>query len=127
VTGGGTGSSALVTGGGTGSNALVTGGGTGSSALVTGGGTGSNALVTGGGTGATILVTGGGTGTEAITVTLPGGTGMSMEVVVGCNTASITVLDSYFVPVVQFPNVQLIGDAGFCNGNGVSANVASNT
>jgi len=114
VTGGGTGGSAQVTGGGTGSAALVTGGGTGSSTLVTGGGTGSSILVTGGGTGSSILVTGGGTGTKAIAITLPDGTGMAMDISLGCRSANVTVLDASFAPVVAFENVNVIGDTGLC-------------
>ena len=63
----------------------MTGGGTGSPTGVTGSGTGYDKEVTGGGTGSTILVTGGGTGSEAVTITLPDGTGISMELVVGCD------------------------------------------
>ncbi len=115
VTGGGTGSAVQVTGGGTGSAVRVTGGGTGSAVQVTGGGTGSAVQVTGGGTGSAVQVTGGGTGTEAITITLPDGTGMAMEVEMGCKTASVTVLDSAFRPIVAFSNVPVIGDTGLCS------------
>jgi len=105
VTGGGTGTE--VTGGGTGTE--VTGGGTGTE--VTGGGTGIQ--VTGGGTG--IQVTGGGTGSEAIAITLPSGTGLEMEVTLGCQTASVTVLDSNFTEVVSFSHVQVMGETGLCD------------
>ena len=105
VTGGGTGKE--VTGGGTGTE--VTGGGTGTE--VTGGGTGIQ--VTGGGTG--IQVTGGGTGSEAIAITLPSGTGLEMEVTLGCQTASVTVLDSNFTEVVSFSHVQVMGETGLCD------------
>jgi len=114
VTGGGTGLSVQVTGGGTGGATQVTGGGTGSAILVTGGGTGSSTLVTGGGTGSSILVTGGGTGTKAIAITLPDGTGMAMDIVLGCRSANVTVLDASFAPVVVFDNVNVIGDTGLC-------------
>ncbi len=116
VTGGGTGSSTLVTGGGTGSSTLVTGGGTGSSTLVTGGGTGSSTLVTGGGTGSTFLVTGGGTGTEAIAITLPDGTGLAMNITLGCRSATVTVLDANFASVATFTNVPVVGNTGLCGG-----------
>ena len=114
VTGTGTGSNTLVTGTGTGSNTLVTGTGTGSNTLVTGTGTGSNTLVTGTGTGSTILVTGTGTGAEDISITLPNGTGMSMEVSLGCNSAGVTIVDQYSAPVVSFSNVQVFGYSGSC-------------
>jgi len=116
VAGGGTGSD--VAGGGTGSD--VAGGGTGSD--VAGGGTGSD--VAGGGTGSdsygnngnnTILVAGGGTGSDAIVITLPGGTDMQMEVSLGCNSASVSILDSNFVEVVSFANVPVFGASGFCS------------
>ena len=113
VTGGGTG--AKVTGGGTG--AEVTGGGTG--AKVTGGGTG--VKVTDGATGSTILVTGGGTGSEGITVTLPNGTGMSMEVSVDCGTAGVSILDENSVPIISFSNVAVVGNTGFCGADGFGA------
>jgi hypothetical protein len=72
-----------------------------------------------------VLVTGGGTGAEAVVITLPDGTGMSMEVSMGCGSANVTVVDSNFAPVVQFTDVAVIGDAGFCdigNYGGFSAN-----
>jgi len=79
--------------------------------LVAGAGTG--AEVAGAGTGAEIA--GAGTGADAITVTLPGGTGLAMEVIMGCGSASVAVLDSASVPVVLFPNVPVRGDSGFCS------------
>jgi hypothetical protein len=39
-----------------------------------------------------------------------------MEVTMGCSSASVTVLDSSFAPVVSFDNVAVIGDTGFCTG-----------
>jgi hypothetical protein len=75
--------------------------------------------VTGGGTGSTILVTGGGTGTEAIAITLPAGTGMSMEVSLGCGAATVAIIDSNFTPIVEFSNVAVIGDTGLCGGAGI--------
>jgi hypothetical protein len=92
----------------------VTGNGTGSNTQVTGNGTGSNTQVTGNGTGSTILVTGNGTGAEAITITLPNGTGMEMEVIVGCDTAAVSVMDDLSMTVVAFTNVPVIGNSGFC-------------
>ena len=95
----------------------ITGGGTGSNTEITGGGTGSNTEITGGGTGSTILITGGGTGTEAITITLPSGTGMSMEVSVGCEFAGVTIVDEFSVPIVAFSDVPVIGATGCANGS----------
>jgi hypothetical protein len=121
VTGTGTGSSTQVTGTGTGSSTQVTGTGTGSSTQVTGTGTGSSTQVTGTGTGSTILVTGTGTGTEAITITLPNGTGMNMEVSLGCDTASVSVIDDQSTTVVEFTDVPVIGHSSLCedsNANG---------
>jgi hypothetical protein len=118
VTGGGTGFYTDVTGGGTGSSTDVTGGGTGSSTDVTGGGTGSRTDVTGGGTGSSILVTGGGTGAEAISITLPDGTGMSMEVVLGCQAAGVSIVDENSIPIVTFHNVPVVGNTGLCDNNG---------
>jgi hypothetical protein len=115
VTGGGTGAKTQVTGGGTGAKTEVTGGGTGVKTQVTGGGTGVQAEVTGGGTGASILVTGGGTGAEAIAVTLPNGTGISMEVTLGCGTAEVSIVDEYSVPLATFKNVPIIGNTGLCS------------
>jgi len=115
VTGNGTGSSTDVTGNGTGSSTDVTGNGTGSSTDVTGNGTGSSTDVTGNGTGSSIQVTGNGTGGEAITITFPQGTGMVMEVSVGCGSAFVTVLDQSFVPIVEFSDVAVYGDARFCD------------
>ena len=96
------------------SNVEVTGTGTGSNTQVTGTGTGSNTLVTGTGTGSTILVTGTGTGAEAIIITLPNGTGMNMEVSLGCDSAAVSVMDDLSATVVAFTNVPVIGNSGFC-------------
>jgi len=114
VTGNGTGASLQVTGNGTGSSTLVTGNGTGASTQVTGNGTGLSVQVTGNGTGSTFLVTGNGTGTKAISITLPDGTGMAMDISLGCRSANVTVLDASFAPVVAFENVNVIGDTGLC-------------
>jgi hypothetical protein len=116
VVGGGTGSD--VVGGGTGSD--VVGGGTGSD--VVGGGTGSD--VVGGGTGGDAneyansnqFIVGGGTGSDAIVITLPGGTDMQMEVALGCNSATVSILDSNFAEVVSFNNVPVFGASGYCAG-----------
>ena len=114
VTGGGTGRSTQVTGGGTGRSTQVTGGGTGASTYVTGGGTGASTYVTGGGTGHSIFVTGGGTGAEAITITLPEGTGMAMDVSMGCGYATVSIVDSNFAEIISFPNVRVIGHSTSC-------------
>jgi len=116
VTGNGTGSSIQVTGNGTGASVKVTGNGTGSSIRVTGNGTGSSVRVTGNGTGSSIRVTGNGTGADAITITLPNGTGMAMEVSVNCGFAQVTVSDFNSAPIVAFSNVPVIGGSGFCSG-----------
>jgi hypothetical protein len=104
VAGGGTGKQ--VAGGGTGKQ--VAGGGTGKQ--VAGGGTGKK--VAGGGTG--IQVAGGGTGAEDITITLPAGTGLEMEVSLGCHSASVSVLDSTYAEVISFENVKVMGNTGLC-------------
>jgi hypothetical protein len=119
ITGNGTGSSTDITGNGTGSSTDITGNGTGSSADITGNGTGSNVNITGNGTGSTILITGNGTGADAISVTLPNGTGMNMEVSLACNTAGVSVVDSYSIPVVEFSNVPIIGNSGLCENSNV--------
>ncbi len=77
---------------------------------VTGGGTGVE--VTGGGTG--IEVTGGGTGLEKIAITLPSHTGLEMDVILGCGSASVSILDSNFAEVAYFSNVEVMGDTGLC-------------
>jgi len=41
--------------------------------------------------GSTILVAGSGTGSEAIAITLPRGTGMHMEITMGCSSATVSV------------------------------------
>jgi hypothetical protein len=82
--------------------------------LVTGNGTGASTLVTGNGTGATIQVTGNGTGAEAVNITLPNGTGMSMEISLGCHSADVTIVDDNFAPVVTFQGVAVLGNTGLC-------------
>lgn len=118
VTGNGTGSSVQVTGNGTGSSIQVTGNGTGSSVQVTGNGTGSAVQVTGNGTGASIQVTGNGTGAEAIRITLPHGTGISMEVSLGCGSANVTIVDHMLAPIVAFDDVPVIGGGTECGFSG---------
>ena len=103
VVGGGTGTE--VVGGGTGIK--VVGGGTGTE--VVGGGTGTE--VVGGGTGA--LVVGGGTGSESITTA----TNLQFEVILGCQTASVSVLDSNSAEIVSFQDIQIIGETGLCTEN----------
>jgi hypothetical protein len=94
---------------------LVTGSGTGGSIDVTGSGTGSSIDVTGSGTGSSIQVTGSGTGSEAIIITLPDGTGMSMEISLGCSVASVTIVDESWAPIVSFGNVPVLGETGLCS------------
>ena len=98
----------------------VAGAGTGIN--VAGAGTGIN--VAGAGTG--INVAGAGSGVDAITITLPQGTGMFMEVAVGCGYASVAVVDSDSTPVVTFENVRVIGDASFCD-DGLGDSFANNS
>ena len=114
VTGAGTGGQLDVTGAGTGGNLDVTGAGTGGQLDVTGAGTGGNLDVTGAGTGSSINVTGAGTGANGIVITLPEGTGLAMEVVLGCGSATVSVLDADSVEVVSFADVPVIGAADFC-------------
>jgi hypothetical protein len=117
TTGGGTGAKFETTGGGTGIETTgggtgieTTGGGTGIE--TTGGGTGIE--TTGGGTGIYVLTTGGGTGQESIAITLPSNSGLEMEVTLGCQTASVSILDSNFTEVVSFNDIQVIGNTGLC-------------
>jgi hypothetical protein len=84
-------------------------------------GSGSGLDVAGSGSGSQILVAGSGSGTDAITITLPEGTGMAMEISMGCKFATVAVIDSNSVQVVAFNKVRLIGSPEFCNkrfGNG---------
>jgi hypothetical protein len=73
-------------------------------------------LVTGGGTGSSILVTGDVTGIEAVSITLPSGTGLGMEISLGCNSANVTIMDANNVSVARFENVNVIGNTGLCSG-----------
>ncbi len=108
IAGAGTGTE--IAGAGTGTE--IAGAGTGTE--IAGAGTGTE--IAGAGTGSQILIAGAGTGTDAITITLPQGTGLAMEVSMGCGVATVTVIDSNFVPVVAFENVAVIGNPGFCDG-----------
>ena len=73
------------------------------------------AIVTGGGTG--IEIAGGGTGNESVFLTLPDGTGLEMEITLGCKTASVSVLDSNYAEVVAFSDIPVMGDTGLCDAN----------
>jgi hypothetical protein len=101
-----------ITGNGTGKE--ITGNGTGKE--ITGNGTGKEIT-----TGSTILITGNGTGSEGVTITLPQGTGMSMEVSVDCGTAGVSILDENSVPIISFSNVAVVGNTGFCGADGFGA------
>jgi hypothetical protein len=128
VTGNGTGSAVQVTGNGTGSAVQVTGNGTGSAIEVTGNGTGAAIQVTGNGTGSSIEVTGNGTGAEAIMITLPQGTGISMEVNLGCGSADVTIVDQLFAPIASFNDVSVVGGGSDCSVGGfddLGANIHS--
>jgi hypothetical protein len=105
---------------GSGTGADVAGSGTG--ADVAGSGTGAD--VAGSGTGehsagalTSIMVAGSGTGADAIVITLPNGTAMQMEVSLGCNSASVSIVDAGFVEVVNFSNVPVFGASSFCSSN----------
>jgi len=48
-------------------------------------------------------------------ITLPNGTGLELEIEMGCNSATVSVLDSKdFSEVVTFNNIQVLGDTGLC-------------
>ncbi|MFV1977331.1 MAG: hypothetical protein ACC651_16430, partial [Candidatus Scalindua sp.] len=75
--------------------------------------------IAGGGTGTTIQIAGGGTGNENLVVTLPNGTGLEIEVALGCSTATVSVLDSAdYSEIIAFNNVKVVGDTGLCQSNG---------
>jgi hypothetical protein len=40
-----------------------------------------------------------------------------MEVTLGCQSASVTVLDSSYAEVVSFNNIPVMGDTGLCQSN----------
>jgi hypothetical protein len=105
IAGGGTG--LQIAGGGTG--VQIAGGGTG--VQIAGGGTG--VQIAGGGTG--VQIAGGGTGVSSILITLPDGTGLDMEIVLGCDSATVSVLDSENLSeIVTFTDVKVVGDTGLC-------------
>jgi len=114
----GSGTGAETVGSGTGSHTV----GSGTGASTVGSGTGSDTV--GSGTGlnsnlngrSLILTVGAGTGSKAVEITLPGGEGMQMEIALGCNSASVSVLDSNFGEVVSFSNVPAYGASAFCSG-----------
>jgi hypothetical protein len=37
-----------------------------------------------------------------------------MEITLGCQTASVSVLDSNYTEVVSFDNIKVMGDTGLC-------------
>ena len=47
-------------------------------------------------------------------MTLPDGTGLQMEIEMGCSSAKVTILDAKFAEVVSFANVPVMGSTGFC-------------
>jgi hypothetical protein len=40
-----------------------------------------------------------------------------MEVTLGCQTASVSVLDSNYTEVVSFENIRVMGNTGLCDSN----------
>ena len=96
-----------IAGGGTG--VQIAGGGTG--VQIAGGGTG--VQIAGGGTG--IQIAGGGTGIDNLLITLPEGTGLDMEIILGCDSATVSVLDSEDLSeIVTFSDVIVVGNTGLC-------------
>jgi hypothetical protein len=43
-----------------------------------------------------------------------------MEISLGCQTASVSVLDSNFTEVVSFENIKVMGNTGLCQSNGAA-------
>jgi hypothetical protein len=41
---------------------------------------------------------------------------MQMEVALGCNSATVSVMDSNFSEIVSFDNVPVFGASGYCSG-----------
>ena len=115
IAGSGSGSAAQIAGSGSGSAAQIAGSGSGSAAQIAGSGSGSAAQIAGSGSGSQILIAGSGSGRQGIFVTLPDGTGMAMEVAMGCGSASVSVVDSNSVPIATFNNVKVLGKAEFCS------------
>ena len=67
----------------------------------------------GGGTG--IEISGGGIGSENLLITLPAGIGLEMEIILGCDTATISVLDSANLSeIATFYDIKVVGDTGLC-------------
>jgi hypothetical protein len=46
---------------------------------------------------------------------------MKMEVLLGCGTATILIVDELSAPIVGFEDVPVIGSAKFCDQNGFGA------
>ena len=124
IAGSGSGSSAKIAGSGSGSSAKIAGSGSGSSAQIAGSGSGSAAQIAGSGSGSQIFIAGSGSGAQAIAITLPDGTGMAMEVSMGCGSAKVSIVDSFSVPIVTFSSVKVIGGAEFCRGGGFGGGFA---
>jgi len=40
-----------------------------------------------------------------------------MEITLGCQTASVSVLDSNYTEVVYFENIKVMGNTGLCESN----------
>ncbi|MGA9574403.1 MAG: hypothetical protein WBS20_10710, partial [Lysobacterales bacterium] len=60
-------------------------------------------------------------GIDSVYITLPNGTGLELEIEMGCNSATVAVLDSAdFSEVVSFNNINVLGDTGLCQ---VASNV----
>ena len=53
---------------------------------------------------------------EVTSVTLPSGTGLAMDVTLGCGTATVSVLDADLMEVVSFADVPVIGGTEYCGG-----------
>ncbi|MFT7564488.1 MAG: hypothetical protein ACI8ZT_002142, partial [Bacteroidia bacterium] len=110
-----------------GTGADVVASGTGADVVASGTGadvvtSGTGADVVASGTGADVVASGTGThfvdssGSDSIIITLPGGTDMQMEVALGCNSATVSVMDSNFSEIVSFDNVPVFGASGYCSG-----------
>jgi hypothetical protein len=51
---------------------------------------------------------------------------MSMEVTLGCSTATVAILDSGFAPIVEFADVAIIGNTGLCDNNSFGGGFSAN-
>jgi len=102
-----------IAGSGSGSAVNIAGSGSGSAVNIAGSGSGSAVNIAGSGSGSQILIAGSGSG-SSIAITLPNGTGMAMEITMGCGSAKVAVNDSNSVEVVSFENVKVMGQSGFC-------------